>query len=169
MGDTKDLFDKEAIDKIRELAKDANICHFVTNLQQLPLAARPMATQEVDDAGAIWFISDKNSDKNQDIQKDSRVQLFYSANGKYEYLSIYGTAEVIFDRDKIHELWTDFAKAWFPGGEDDPSVSLIKVTPQDGYYWDTKNNKLISLIKIAASIVSGGGKDDNGIEGKLEV
>lgn len=169
MGNTKDLFDKEAVEKLRELAKDANICHFVTNLENLPLSARPMATQEVDDDGAIWFLSGKESDKNQDIQKDSRVQLFYSANSKYEYLSIYGTAEIVVDRDKIHELWTKFADAWFPGGEDDPSVTLLKVSPTDGYYWDTKNNKLVSLIKIAASIVTGNTGDDNGVEGKLEV
>jgi general stress protein 26 len=168
MGDTKNLFDQEAIEKLREIAKDANICHFVTNLSQQPLAARPMATQKVDDEGDIWFFSDKKSDKNEDILRDNKVQLFYSASSKYEYLSIYGTAEIIFDKEKTHELWTNFAKAWFPEGEDDPSLSLIKVSPSDGYYWDTKNNKFVSLLKIAKSILTGN-VDDGGIEGKLEV
>lgn len=168
MGDTKNLIDKEAIEKIQELAKDANICHFVTKLTEMPLSSRPMATQKVEDDGAIWFLSDKESDKNKDIQSDNRVQLFYSANSNYEYLSIYGTAEIVFDTAKIHELWTNFAKAWFIEGEDDPSISLIKVTPEDGYYWDTKSNKLISLFKIAKSAVTGK-TDDNGIEGRLSV
>ncbi len=166
MGDTKNLIDTDAIKKIRELAKDANICHFVTNLSSIPLSSRPMATQKVDDEGNIWFISDKDSNKNTDIQADKRVQLFYSATGSYEYLSIYGTAEIVFDKEKVHEMWTSFARAWFPGGEDDPSISLIKVSPEDGYYWDTKNNKLVSLFNIAKSMVTGK-TDDDGIEGSL--
>lgn len=168
MGDTMNLINTEAIAKIKDLARDANICHFVTNLSNTPLSSRPMATQKVDDEGNIWFLSDKDSNKNHDIQADNRVQLFYSANSSYEYLSIYGTAEIVFDKEKIHEMWTDFAKAWFTGGEDDPAISLLKVAPQDGYYWDTKNNKIVSLIKIAKSIVTGK-TDDDGIEGTLKV
>ncbi len=168
MGDKKDLINKEAVQKIKELAKDSNICHFVTNLSNIPLSSRPMATQKVDDEGNIWFLSDKSSDKNTDIHSDQRVQLFYSANSNYEYLSVYGTAEISFDKEKIHEMWTSLTKAWFPGGEDDPTISLIKVIPEDGYYWDTKNNKIISLFKIAKSIVTGR-TDDDGIEGTLKV
>lgn len=168
MGDTKNLVAKEAIEKIKELVDDANTCHFVTNLSSTPLSSRPMATQQVDDAGCIWFMSDKDSDKNQDIQSDKRVQLFYSAHGSSEYLSIYGTAEIIFDKQKIHELWSDIVKAWFPEGEDDPAISLLKVTPEDGYYWDIKNNRLVSLFKIAKAAVTGD-KADEGVQGSLNV
>jgi hypothetical protein len=42
------------------------------------------------------------------------------------------------------------------------------VKPVDAYYWDTKNNKLVSLLKIGAAIVTGKSMDD-GIEGELEV
>jgi Pyridoxamine 5'-phosphate oxidase like len=60
------------------------------------------------------------------------------------------------------------AKAWIREVKDDPAISLIKVTPREGYYWETKNNKMVSLIKIAAAIVTGKTMDD-GIEGKLQV
>jgi len=169
MGDVKDLTANDAVQKIREIAKDANICMFVTDLSNVPLMGRPMATQEVDEDGSIWFMSDKNSDKNNDLKKDDRVQLFYSHTGNYEYLSIYGTAEIVNDRSKIEELWTAMAKTWFKEGKDDPNISLIKVTPEDAYYWDTKNNKMISLIKFAMGAVGITPKDDGGIEGKLKL
>ncbi len=127
-----------------------------------------MSTQKVDDDGCVWFMSDKNSTKNQDIKSDSRVQLFYSHQSSSEYMSIFGTAEIVFDKNKVEEMWTPIAKAWFTEGKDDPAISLIKVTPQEGYYWDTKNNKMISLVKIAAAIVTGKTMDD-GIEGTLSV
>ena len=110
MGDVKNLTAADAVEKIREIAKDANICMFVTDLSSLPLAGRPMATQEVDEEGNIWFMSDRNSDKNREIDNDDRVQLFYSHTGNYEYLSIFGRAEIVNNRSKIEELWTPMAK-----------------------------------------------------------
>lgn len=83
MGDVKDLAATDAVKKIREIAKDANICMFLTDLSNLPLSGRPMATQQVDEDGCIWFMSDKNSDKNQHIQQDDQVQLFYSHTNNY--------------------------------------------------------------------------------------
>ena len=167
MGAVENLTASDAVKKIREIAKDANICMFVTNLTKLPLAGRPMATQEVDDEGNIWFMSDKNSDKDHNIKRDDRVQLFYSHTGNYEYLSIFGKAELINDKSKIEELWTPMAKTWFKEGKDDPAIELIKVSPEDAYYWDTKNNKMISLIKFAMSSVGIIPKDDGGVEGTL--
>lgn len=169
MGDVKNLSSQAAIEKIKELAMDANICLFVTNLSTIPLSSRPMATQEVDDDGNLWFMSKNDSEKNMDIEKDNRVQLFYSNGSSYEYLSIYGTAEILHDREKIEELFTPMIKAWFKEGKDDPTISLIRVKPVDAYYWDTKNNKMVSLIKIAISAITGKTNDDGGIEGTLKV
>ena len=169
MGDVKNLTGTDAVEKIREIAEHANICIFVTDVSNIPLAARPMATQEVDDDGQIWFMSDKASVKNMQIENDDRVQLFYSNTSNYEYLSIFGHAEIVHDRKKIEELWTQMAKTWFKEGKDDPNISLIKVIPEDAYYWDTKNNKMISLIKFAMGAVGITQKDDGGIEGKLKV
>jgi general stress protein 26 len=168
MGDTKNLANTEAIEKLKQLAEDADICHFVTNLKSLPLQSRPMSTQEVDDEGNIWFMSRNTSDKNIDIAMDHHVQLFYSKNTSSEYLSVYGTAEISTDKAKIKELWQPINKAWFTEGEDDPSITLIKVAPLDAYYWDTKDNKFVSLLKIAASALIGR-EMDGGIEGTLKV
>ena len=169
MGDVKNLTATDAVEKIREIAKDANICMFVTDLSSLPLSGRPMATQEVDEQGNIWFMSDRNSDKNRHIEDDEQVQLFYSHTTNYEYLSIFGRAEIVTDRSKIEKLWTPMAKTWFKEGKDDPNISLIKVIPEDAYYWDTKNNKMVSLIKFAMGAIGITPKDDGGIEGKLKV
>ena len=52
------------------------------------------------------------------------------------------------------------AKTWFKEGKDDPGISLIKVTPEDAYHWDTKNNKMVSLIKFAMGALGIAPKDD---------
>lgn len=81
---------------------------------------------------------------------------------------MFGTAKISQDRAKIKELWSVWAKTWFQDGPEDAKLSLITVTPVSSEYWDTKHNKMVQLIKIAASIVSGKTMDD-GVEGKLHI
>ena len=163
----EDVSRTEAMQKIQELADAADICLFTTNLTELPLSARPMSRQRVDDDGTLWFFSDKSSHKNLHIQQDNRVQLFFSNRNSSEYLSIYGTAEVLVDAAKAKELWSPIAKTWFNDGPEDASLTIIKVTPLDGYYWDTKDGKLVSLLKIATGAITGK-EFDGSIEGKIK-
>jgi general stress protein 26 len=65
-------------------------------------------------------------------------------------------------------LWTDIAKAWFPEGKKDPNVTVVKVSPEQGFYWDTKDGKLVSMIKIVASAVSGKTLQE-GVEGTISI
>jgi len=165
---TQNLSGQDAIDKFKELIKNESICFFCTQLTQQPITARPMSTQEVDDYGNIWFISSIKSGKNADIEQNNSVQLFYSNPSSYEFLSVLGNATIHTDREKIYEMWTPFAKAWFKDGRDDADISLIKITPQSAHYWDTKNNKVISMIQMLASIFTGSVPDD-GVEGNLKI
>jgi general stress protein 26 len=166
MSDVKNLSQSEANKKIKELAERADVCLFTTNLTQLPLTTRPMSTRAVDDDGTIWFFSRKSSDKNQQIADDNRVQLFFSHLSSAEFLSIYGKATIIIDKEKAKGLWSAIAKTWFNEGYDDPELTLIRVEPEDSYYWDSKDGKLISLFKMVAGAFTG--KELNlGVEGEL--
>ena len=127
-----------------------------------------MSTQSVDDDGTIWFFSKKDSRKNKQLNKEDKVYLIYMDSGKEVYLSLTGSAEVVRDRNKTEELWSDFAKAWFPEGKDDPQLTLVKVIPETGHYWDTKGGKLVSLFHIAVSAITGHQRD-GGVEGDITV
>src|SRR5688572_7415743 len=127
-----------------------------------------MHVQEVCDQGNFWFLSPRDSDKNQEIENDPRVQLFISNPSRYEFLSVYGTASISRDREKIDKYWSEFAKAWFTEGNDDPRITVIKVTPEEGFYWDTKDGKLVSTIKILASAITGKTLEE-GVEGTISV
>jgi general stress protein 26 len=164
----KNLTHQEAIEKFKELVKHESTCLFTTRLTEVPLTTRPMSVQKVCDQGNFWFLSPSDSDKNQEIAVDPRVQLFISNTSNYEFLSVYGKATISRDRKKIEEFWSDIAKAWFPEGKDDPRVTVIKVTPEEGFYWDTKDGKLVSMIKILASAVSGKTLEE-GVEGTISV
>ncbi len=164
MGDTKDLRSSEAAEKIKDLAKEIDTCMFCT-YNGNKLESRPMSTQQVDDEGNLWFLSDKNSDKNKAIAVNDKVELFFG-QGHDKFLALHGKATISYDRQKIKELYKPIVKVWMKGGEDDTNLSAIKVAFTDGYYWDVKHGKMVELAKIAISLVSGKTMDD-GIEGNL--
>ena len=169
MNHTENLTNKDAVDKLKSLVEDIQVCLFCTNLKTDDGAeTRPMSAINVCDQGNIWFFSEKNSEKNQSIEADDKVQLFFSHPGKNRYLIVNGEAEIIFDKAKMDELWTPVAKIWFEQGKDDPDISIIKVTPATAYYWDTDGNRMINLLKMAASVATGSNLV-SGTEGTLDV
>lgn len=141
---------REALKKFKELIRDIGICMLATNMEYLPLNVRPMQTLQVDDTGNIWFFNSKDSLQYTDIQQDQRVQLLYSDPAKSEYLSVYGTASIFRDEDKIDELWQPGFKSWF-GSKDDHNLMLLRISPQDAYYWDLKHHRHISLFKTTSA------------------
>lgn len=168
MGEVKDLHSQDGLEKLKELAESIDFCMMCTCLQEIPFETRPMSTQEVDLEGSIWFMSSIGSHKNEQLEKDSRVQLLYSDPGKSHFLTVYGKAEIIKDRERTAELWNVFLNAWFQKGKDDPDITLIRVVPQAVHYWDTKHGKIVYLLKTAVAAVSGNAVDD-GIEGDINV
>ncbi len=165
----KNLLDEEGIDKLREMVDKIDICLFCTHPQTTDGATcTPMSAQEVDDDGNVWFFSGKNSDKNKEIEKDGKVQLFFSHPSRSSYLVLTGEAELSFDKAKIDYLWSPLVKAWFKDGKDDPNISLIKVKTNSAYYWDVEGSRMINFLKMAASAVIGHNLVDSE-EGNIKV
>lgn len=164
----KNLSQTEAIEKLQQLVNHQPTCLFSTRLGMIPQTTRPMSVQKVEDDGNFYFLSAVDSSKNEDITHDPRIQLFFSNTSDYEFLTIYGMATILRDKPTIERYWNTMAKAWFPEGKDDPRVSVIKLSPTDGFYWDTKDGKIVSLIKIAASVIAGKTLQE-GVEGKISI
>lgn len=165
----KDLSGPEAIKKLKLLGEKAETCFFCSNINTgLPFSTRPMAAQKIDDDGNIWFLSAKDSHKNEELVRDPFVQLLFQGSPHSDFMSVYGIAEISEDKSKIDELWNPMVKAWFTEGKDDPRITVIKVSPTQAYYWDTKHGTLVAFLKIAASVVTGKTMDDS-VEGRLEI
>ena len=165
----QNLHGTEAIKKIKELTGKAPSCFFCTKIETgKPFITRPMSVQKVDEDGNLWFLSSNDSHKNDEIENGSAVQLLFQGSNYSDFLNLYGTATISEDKEKIKELWNPMFKTWFTEGINDPRVSVIKVTPEEGYYWDTKHNMAIGLIKRVAGAIMGKTMDDS-IEGNINV
>lgn len=163
----KDLYDTEAKKKIKELAEGIDFVMMATNLSHEPFHVIPMSTKKVDDFGSIWFLSNKDSTHNRFIEKEGRAHLLYADKSSFEFLSVYGKAFIGQEKNKIKELYGKGDDAWFDG-VDDPNITTIEVKPDDAHYWDSKNGKIISLLKMAVGAVTGN-EPDLGQEGRAKV
>ena len=164
----KNLAGQEALDKIKELAKAAGSCFFCTQIQTgKPFDTRPMAPEVIDDEGNFWFLSADDSHKNKELEEDPAAQLLFQGGNYSDFLSLYGHCTISKDKQKIDELWDPMMKTWFTEGKDDPRITVLKFTPTDGYYWDTKHNMAVALVKRAYGAVVGETYDDS-IEGNIK-
>ena len=161
----KHLSDKEALTKFTKLVNDINVCMFITENKD-DEHTRPMSTIEVEQNGTLWFFTDIRSIKVEEVATQREVHLVFAHPGKESYIDVWGTANVITDKQSVKDKWSPIVKAWFPKGVDDPNIALLKVNPYDVYYWDAETGKMIAFLKIAASAVTGK-KLSEGAEGKL--
>lgn len=169
MGNYKQRSSADAIKQLKEIVDHQRICMMITDPGNYPARSRPMAVSEVDDQGAFWFLALQTSEKFDDIEKDPRITLHIANPSDQEFLTIHGRCEVLNDMARKKELWSVFASAWVPDGVENPDLRALKVTPEDGYYWDTKDGKLAAAVKIGFAMITGKVGDDGGVEGPLKV
>lgn len=151
--------------KLKELVKGIHIAMFSTIIDG-EIHSRPMATSEIDEDGTIYFFTKTNSEKVDEIKKDSTANVIYADPEKNTYVTVIGKTELSVDKAKIHELWSPMLKAWFPNGPEDPEVGLLKFTPAEAEYWDNSSSKMVNLFRMAKAAVTGT-QPDMGDHGKL--
>lgn len=168
MSGVKELRGAEGIKKIGELIKDVHICMMTTMAADGSFDARPMATQKTEFDGTVWFLTRHESGKVAELEGNPHVSLVYANPSDQNYVTAKGQATVSRDKAKIHELWNPMYKAWFPEGENDPQIAVVKVDVTEAQYWEASSSKLVMGIKYLAAAVTGG-KVDVGETGKVKV
>ncbi len=124
------------------------------------LRSRPMATQDKEGGKTLWFFAGANSSKVVDIACDDRVQLSYASTDKDLYVTVSGRARAYKNEVKARELWNAYAKAWFPGGPDDPNLALIEVTLEQAEYWHDRTPKVVQFAQLAVAALTGRPSDN---------
>jgi general stress protein 26 len=168
MDGMKELHGQVGIEKIAELIKGIHICMMTTAAADGSFDSRPMATQKTEFDGTLWFLTKGESGKVAEIRNDDHIGLMYSNPDDHSYVAIKGVASVSQDKARIHQLWNPMFKAWFPEGEDDPSITVLKVEVTEAQYWEASSSKLIMGVKYLAAAITGG-KVNVGETGKVLV
>jgi general stress protein 26 len=156
MGEVQQLSGKEGMEKIGELVRDIRIAMMSTMNENGEIRSRPMATQDEPFNGTLWFLARGSSGKVADLVQDHHVTLDYADPEHSKYITLRGTASVSRDRAKIKQVWNMMYKAWFPGGEDDPDIAVMRVDVTEGEYWEANSSKIVMGIRYVAAAVTDG-------------
>jgi general stress protein 26 len=146
----------ETTEKLWELIKDIHIAMLTTADSTGALYSRPMATQQTQFTGDLWFLTGQHSEKVEEIRADAHVNLTYTDAKNSRFVSLSGRADISKDRAKIDELWNTMYKAWFPNGKDDPEISVLKVHVAEAEYWETPSSAAVRYYRILKRAATGG-------------
>lgn len=149
------------IDELWELIEKMEIALFTTRRTDGTLVTRPMATQKRNPIADIWFVTDIETHKVDDLEADANVSLGYYDSGSREWVSVSGVVTISQDRAKIRELYQADWKIWFgegsgehDGGPNDPRLALLLVDSVSVRYMKSKYAKPRVLFELARAMVT---------------
>ena len=99
--------------KVAELLKDERTGLFTTIAPDGTLISRPMALQEVEFDGDLWFFAERSSRKVRHITANPQVNV--STSGSSSWVSLTGHAVVVDDLEKKRQLWNTVVEAKLTG------------------------------------------------------
>ncbi len=146
---------EDVIRKVGELVKDMRFAMMTTVDADGTLHSRPMATQNKEFDGTIFFLTGKGSHKLDELRQDQHVNLAYANPDENRWVSMAGTATASRDQAMIDELWSPFHKAWFPEGKDDPNIMVLRVAVDSIEYWEAASSKMVQVVGLLKALATG--------------
>lgn len=145
--------DQAARDTVARIMRDTHIATLTYTDLEGRLVSAPMGTQDFDDPGTVWFITEADSDKMRAIAANPAVNVAYSSGDGWVSLS--GTARLNTDTAKLKELWSAGTSVFMSGDADDPNNALLEVRGDSAQLWESPG-KLRMLVTLAKGLVTDG-------------
>jgi len=153
---------RDELKKFYKMAEAMEIAMMTTRRPDGHLESRAMATQKWNAGADLWFVTTENTGKLRDIAHDPHVNLAYYKDRTREWISVSGLATISRDRQKIHELYAEDWKIWFPdegdprhGTPDDPRMVLIGVDVHAAVFLEVDKPQPVVLYEMAKGWLTG--------------
>lgn len=148
-----DDYDDEGLAKVRELIEGVRTVMLTSVDLDGGLVSRPMATQEVEFDGDLWFFSEADAPKVANVEADPNVNVAFVADSAW--VSLKGQASVVRDVEKKEELWNSFVGAWFTDEPEDDAIVLLRVHAHTAEYWDSPGAAATGIAMLKTKLTGG--------------
>jgi general stress protein 26 len=145
----------DAITEVGDLIKNIRTAMLTTKSGEGRLVSRPIATRQKTFDGDLWFLTSIDSKKVHELSANPQVNVAYVNEGDARYVSIDGRADVLRDRAKMDELWTEFDKVFFPQGKDDPNLVVLRVTADTAETWTSSTSSIGRAFDFLKARITG--------------
>ena len=153
---------EKKLDDLYKLIDGIEIALMTTRRPDGHLVSRPMDTQKRTAGTDLWFVTDIEAHKLDELAVDPHVNLAYYNSRSREWVSVSGTAIISQDRNLIRGLYKADWKIWFPdeggsrnGGPDDPRLALILVEAHSVVYSKQNRPTPLVLFEMAKALITG--------------
>jgi len=150
------------IDELYDLIEGIETAMFTTRRPNGQLVSRPMQTQDRIEGCDLWFVTDVETHKLDELALDPHVNCAYYNNKSREWVSVSGVAHVSKSRNRIRQLYKEDWKVWFgdeggdrDGGPNDPRIALIMVEAETATYMKNNKPRPILLFEVLKARVTG--------------
>jgi len=147
------MSDEQGVSKVVDLMRSTRIAMLTTSDDQGRLTSRPMATQDVEYDGDVWFITERSANFVSHLSTSPQVNVAYASGSSW--VSLAGTAHLVEDDAKLADLWNTFTDAWMEGGPENPENVLIRVDADTAEYWDSPGSKVTQVANLVKTRVTG--------------
>jgi|SRR5581483_329028 len=141
------------IERVWDIIEQLGVCMLTTRFAG-GLRARPLEARADRDAGLIFFVTDTDSAKEDEIEAAPDVGLVFIDASDKAYLSISGRASVLHDAGKTKKYWRKTDEVWWPS-PDSPRVCLLRIEPVTAELWDGPASSLVTAFEFAKARLTG--------------
>lgn len=97
--------------------------------------AQPMTALFEGKDGPLYFFAHRHSPLVQ-ASEQPRPAVFHYAGPRHElYACVHGEVAVRDDRTMLERFWCADVARWYPGGQHDPDLALLRFTPSSARIW----------------------------------
>jgi len=126
------------------------------------LVSRPMQTQRRTAGVDLWFMSNADTHKFDELAYDPHVNVAFYKDRTREWVSVSGTAILSRDSNLVHGLYKPDWRSWLgdeggkrDGGPDDPRIVLILVEAHSVTYSKQDRPLPFVLFEVAKGMITG--------------
>jgi general stress protein 26 len=157
---------EKKLDELFGLIEGIEIAMMTTRRPDGHLVSRPMATQKRSEHADLWYVTDVETHKLDEIEFDPHVNLAFYKDRTREWVSVSGTITVSQDRALIRRLYQPDWKAWFgdeggerDGGPDDPRLAILTVDVHSASYLKVDKPQPVVLFEVVKGMITGSKPD----------
>lgn len=144
------------------LIEGIEVAMFTTRRADGHLVSRPMQVQGKQSGADLWFVTNGEDHKMDELNFDRHVNVSFYKDRTREWVSVSGTARVVTDRAKVRELYKPDWKAWFAdaggdkdGSPDDPRITLLGVDAETVVYMVSNTPRPVVLYEVVKGMITG--------------
>jgi general stress protein 26 len=154
---------EKKLDDLYELIDGIETAMITTRRADGSLVSRAMQTQRRTSGTDLWFMTNIESEKFEELALDPHVNVSYYRDRTREWVSVSGHAILSQDRDLIEALYKPDWKAWLgdtgdgrrDGGPRDPRIVLILVETDSVVYSKNDRPMPLALFQVVRGMITG--------------